>query len=558
MYKRVIEAGRQLPAFIVCALALAAQAQTPPDAGRLLDSIRPTPALPAPGKSPLPTEAERPALSAPDSTRILVKGFRFSGLQSMAEDELMPLVQEGIGRELTLAEINALVRKVTLHYRSRGLVLARAYLPAQDVKDGIIEIAVLEGRIGKVNVDNGSDIAIAIINNHLVTLVPNSPVEDRTLERSLLLLKDLPGVEVSSTLKPGASVGTSDLDIRVQPTQRFSGSVDADNFGNRYTGDTRLGLTLNYANPLGRGDLLTLRGTASSGMDYARLGWQTPLGGDGLKAGAAWSDMRYRLEKDFANLHAHGTASIGTLWLSYPLLRSQISNLSLQLSHDGKALRDRVDSTSTVTDKDIGVSTLSLSGDRLDGLFGGGLTSASLGYGFGKLRLDPVNAALDQAATGHQTQGRYDKWSISLSRVQQLGESWSLLASLSGQVAGKNLDSSEKFTLGGAQGVRAYPQGEASGDDAWLANLELRYSLPQWADLQAIAFHDVGEARINHRPLATDIPNTRRIAGEGFGLQWIKSGDFALKAHVAWRATARPVSDVDRAPRVWVQFAKYF
>ncbi len=293
-------------------------------------------------------------------------------------------------------------------------------------------------------------------------------------------------------------------------------------------------------------------------MGYARLGWQTPLGGDGLKAGAAWSDMRYRLEKDFANLHAHGTANIGTLWLSYPFLRSQITNLNLGASHDSKALRDRVDSTASVTDKDIDVTTLTLSGDRLDGFFGGGIASASLGYSFGRLRLDPVNAALDQAATGHGSGGHYDKWNFSLSRLQRLGDQWSLNASLSGQIAGKNLDSSEKFTLGGAQGVRAYPQGEASGDDAWLANLELRYSLAQWPDLQAIAFHDVGASRINSRPLATDTANVRRIAGEGFGLQWLKSGDFALKAHVAWRANAKPVSDVDRAPRVWVQFAKYF
>lgn len=541
-----------------CALALAAHAQTAPDAGQLLDTVRPAPTLPSPGKSPLPTEAERPALTQAEGTRILVKGFRFSGLQTIAEAELLPLVAEGVGKELTLTEINALVRKVTLYYRNRGLVLARAYLPAQDVKDGIIEIAVLEGRVGKVNIDNGSDIAIAIINDHLVALVPNAPVEDRTLERSLLLLKDLPGVEVSSTLKPGASVGTSDLDIRVQTTQRFSGSVDADNFGNRYTGDTRLGLTLNYANLLGRGDLLSFRGTESSGMGYGRIGWQTPLGGDGLKAGAAWSDMRYRLEKDFANLHAHGTANIGTLWLSYPIHRSQISNLNIQASHDDKTLRDRVDATNTITDKDIGVTTLTLSGDRLDGLFGGGLTNASLGYSFGRLKLDQVNTALDRAATGHQTQGSYDKWSYSLARLQRLGDTWSLYATLSGQYAGKNLDSSEKFTVGGSQGVRAYPSGEASGDDAWLGSLELRYDIPSWPQVQALAFHDVGQSRINHNPLATDIPNSRRIAGEGLGLQWLKTGDFALKAYVAWRSNARPVSDVDRVPRVWVQFAKYF
>src|SRR6185369_13543223 len=146
------------------------------------------------------------------------------------------------------------------------------------------------------------------------------------------------------------------------------------------------------------GDTLTLRGLSSgAGMNYGRLAYQLPVGPLGTQAGLAWSRMHYELGDDFKALHAHGDASIASAYLLQPLLRSRRSNLNGQLSYEHKSLDDRVEATSTVTDKTLDVWSLGLSGDRLDGLLGGGATQYNASLVAGNLRLDPTTAALDTA-----------------------------------------------------------------------------------------------------------------------------------------------------------------
>lgn len=536
-------------AALIPALALAA----PPDAGTLLESLKPAPPLPSRSAGALPEEAGRPALQLDARFKISVQGIRISGAHALGEADLQPLVADAIGQELSLAELQALAERITRRYRAAGYLLARAYLPAQEIKDGQIEIAVLEGRLGKLTLDNRSRLADADVAGYLASLKENAAVEGGALERDLLLLNDLPGSEVRSTLKPGASVGLTDLDVRVGAKSRYSGGVELDNFGNRYTGSTRLGGSFTVADLVG-GDTLSVRALAANGMNYGRLAYQLPVNHHGTQAGAAYSEMHYRLGGDFADLHAHGTAGIASLYLLHPFLRSRAANVNGQASYEHKRLDDRVDATATQTGKRLDVWTLGLSGDRLDGLGGGGQNFGSLAYVGGRLHLDADSAALD--AGGHRTAGAYDKITFNVSRLQGLFDRLSLYANVQGQQAGKNLDSSEKMTLGGPQAVRAYPQGEAPADDAWLASLELRYAPA--ANWQVSLFHDAAEGRLNHRPLSADAHNHRSLSGSGLGLVYAQPGDFSVQMTIAWREGRQPTADQDRNPRAWIQFAKRF
>jgi hemolysin activation/secretion protein len=542
-------------------LLAAAQSAPRPDAGQTLESLRPAPNLPAERASPLPREENRPALTAPAGQTVTVRAIRFSGNTAIPDAQLQALVADSIGKALSLADLNELARRVTTAYRARGYLLSRAYLPAQDIRDGQLEIAVLEGRIASVATQNSSRLSPAVADDYLGRLkggAGGAPTPGPELERTLLLLSDLPGVEVNSTLKPGSAVGTADLDVQLRDKALVSGSAELDNYGNRYTGEYRLSGALNLNDALGRGEQFSLRliGTGP-GMKYARLGAQAPIGGSGLKAGLAYSDLHYRLGREFEPLGAHGSAQVATGFIAYPLIRSQGNNLNVQLSYDDKRMNDKIDATFSDSSKKVSVWTLGLSGDRLDGFFGGGITAYSLSLYGGQLRLDSASAALDSGAGGHRTNGNYSKLSFSALRLQRLGGNWQLYGALTGQAAAKNLDSSEKMSLGGAYAVRAFPQGEAAADEALLFNLELRYSFAQLPGLQAIAFYDAGSARINREALITDSNNRRHLSGEGLGLQWNYNNSFTLRAYVAWRNGSRPVSDTDRTPRVWVGLAKY-
>lgn len=531
-------------------------AAQPPDAGQSLDSLKPPAARPAESGAAVPErEAPRPPAGLPTDVKFQVKGFRIAGARAIPGDELLPLIQDAVGQEKSLAELQELAGRITERYQAQGYLLARAYLPAQDIRDGVVEIAVLEGRLGKVQVKNESLVAPSVAARHLGALHPDDIIEAGPLERQLLLLNDLPGVEARSTLKPGASVGTSDLDIELRGDRRLSGSLELDNHGNRYTGEVRGGATLNIDSPAGLGDALTLRATsAGKGLNYGRAAYQLPVGGNGTKAGLAGSSLRYELGKDFASLDAHGRATIATGYLVHPFVRSRRSNLNAQLSYEHKSLTDEVDATATRSDKRIDLWTLGLSGDRLDGLGAGGIVQYSLSVVSGRLQLDAANAALDRA--GHDTAGRYAKLAYQLSRIQQLDTRWSLSGQGAGQRTHKNLDSSEKFSLGGAQGVRAYPQGEASSDDAWLLNLELRYALA--AEWQVAGFYDAGRGRTHHAPLAGDSTRPNWRSGAGLGLAWSRPRDWAVQSFVAWKTAGDPTSDIDRTPRLWLQAVKSF
>ncbi len=99
-----------------------------------------------------------------------------------------------------------------------------------------MEIAVLEGRYGKLDLRNSSRLSDSLARDTLSSASSGAVIEQSRLERELLLLKDLAGVASAATLKPGEQVGTSDLVVDITPTRTFTGTLEADNYGNRYTG----------------------------------------------------------------------------------------------------------------------------------------------------------------------------------------------------------------------------------------------------------------------------------------------------------------------------------
>lgn len=533
--------------------ALAAQA---PDAGQILENIKAPLTLPPATDGVLPeAPPARPALSLPSDVKLQIKAFRITGAREFSEAHLLALLADSTDRELSLAQLQGLAERITAHYREQGYLLARAYLPAQDIKDGLLTIAVLEGRLGKVQLDNRSLLNDATAQRQLDDLHPGDAVQAAALERSLLLLNELPGAEVHSTLKPGASVGLTDLDVSLGAGPRVAGSLEADNFDNRYTGSERLGGNLAINSPTGLGDSLSLRGlTSGAGMNYGRLAYQLPLGPQATQVGVAWSEMRYELGEDFASLDAHGKASIGSVYALQPLLRSRQARLDGQLSYERKRLEDQVDATDTTLDKTLDVWSLGLSGSHQDSLLGGGAMQYGASLVAGNLELDAASDALDDA--GLDTRGHYAKLAFQLTRLQRLTDRFSLQLRASGQRAAKNLDSSEKLSLGGAYAVRAYPQGEAAADDAWLANLELRYApAPTW---QLFGFYDAGGGRISHRPVAGTADNRHTLSGAGVGVSLALPAAINLQAFAAWRTGSQPTSDDDRSPRLWLQTTKYF
>lgn len=531
-------------------------AQQLPSAGSQMQQIPPAP---TPQKMP-PKVVLAPvgtAATAPDAAgvKIVVKRLSVTGSKTYSEAELLAVTGFSAGREMSLADLRAMAAKIAAFYHRNGYFLAQAFLPAQDIKDGAVTIAVLDGRYGKVTLRNQSNVSDGLANDLLGGLNTGDAVTVEPLENRLLLLSDLPGVQVKSTLVPGASMGASDLIVDLTPGQRISGSVDADNAGNRYTGAARVGATVNLNDPTGHGDVATLRVlTSGSGLNYARISYQTQTGK--AKAGVAYSDLHYKLEKEFAPLGANGTAKIASIYGNYPLIRSRNTNLYAQLNFDAKRFQDRVDSTTSVTDKTARVLIGSLYGDHRDDLGGGGLNNFALTWATGEIDLQtPSLRAFDAASAG--SNGHYNKFGFNAARLQSVTDTLSLYGAVNGQLASKNLDVSEKMELGGMYGVRAYPEGEAYADQGYVLNLEARLALSR--QLQLIGFVDHGHVTTNKDAWTTG-PNSRTLSAAGVGLSWADtSNNFVVKAYYAHKlGNEKALSAPDSAGRFWIQAVKYF
>lgn len=539
----------------------AAHAQQLPSAGTQLQQL-PQP-LPPQKQAPDLDIQSRPAPvdSSPSGPSVRVNTLRVTGQSAYSEADLLAASGFAPGADLTLPQLRKIAARISDYYHRRGFILAQAYLPAQDVQDGVVTIAVIEGRYGTIAVHDKARIAKRVPEGILRGLASGDLVANAPLERRLLLLSDIPGVRVKGTLAPGAAVGTSDLIVDVMPGPRISGDVEADNAGSRYTGTYRFGGTINVNDPLGIGDQLSLRLLASDGgLAYGRVSYQV-LAGDAT-LGVAYAHLRYTLGREFEALDGTGTADIFSAYGSYPLIRSRRANLYALANVDYKMLHDRLGTVAIDSDKRATVGTLGLAGNSRDDLGGGGSNSYSLGWTIGNLDIRSLPERVIDETTAHSA-GTFNKVQASVARLQSVAGPFSLYLAARGQYAFDNLDSSEKMELGGAYGVRAYPEGEAFGDSGYVATIEARFMLGGQPGrlpgrFELIGFVDTGEVSYAHDPWFAGSNHAHRT-GYGAGVNWSGPQGLLIRASYARKWGTGPASSApDTAGRFWFQVVKQF
>jgi hemolysin activation/secretion protein len=301
-------------------------------------------------------------------------------------------------------------------------------------------------------------------------------------------------------------------------------------------------------------------------MYFGRFAYLVPVGFWGTRLGFSVTEFSYKLGEDFAALRASGDGLVKSAFAFHPIYRTRNTNLIGQFAYEDKRLFDRTDLTNTVEDRFIDSLKAGVVGDFRDRFLGGGLNAFSLTYTHGDLKIAPTSLAQADAnpTTGLQTAGTFRKWNYDFRRLNRLSENASLLVALTGQQASKNLASAEKMSLGGPNGVRAYPVGEANGDTGNLVQSELRYVWPGVrvfdGEVMAMAFYDWGQVYINEKPLPTETKNKRSIAGYGVGGSLGREGGFVVRASVAWRWDEEPpqADPASRDPRAWIQAVKWF
>ena len=556
--KRALQPGTIAMAALLCAVSLA-QAQQAPTAGDVLRSVQP-PVAPTPRAADAEAvQVTKPTPAAPSnsSVRFQVRGLKITGATVFSNEMLTSLVGDLMGKHVTLADLQAAAQRITDQYEQAGYAVARAVLPQQDIVDGVVEFMVLEGRVGKVSIDNQSLVNDDQVRSMLGTVETGTVVHEPSLERRLLLLGETPGASRATVnLQPGAATGETDLNFVVERGPRVSGQVDADNHGNRYTGYHRLSSTVNVNSPLGLGDQAQIRALVTDeNLRNVRLGYRVPVGGSGLNVGASWSDLRYELGRRYDYLEAKGSARIGSVFASYPLKRSLDTNLLATVTYDDKAFEDRMDAVGPDATARRGSQVLSLALNAYGNIDTRELAQATYASAVvlsrGELDIKTASTRLLDASTA-RTEGGFTKLAATGNLTWPLSTNWSLFGSAYAQLAADNLDASEKLSLGGTSGVRAYPQGEAPGDEGYIVSGEVRYTVPL-RPVQIAAFVDAAGVRFNHNRYEAG-RNSRSLSGAGASITWAPLPSVGLKLMVASRLGSEKVeSEQDAATRWWLQ-----
>ncbi len=510
-----------------------------PDAGSLLP--------PAPREWPAPRPS--PKLQLPDAPQtpepnpaipvVHIIGFVLEGEEIISDAEFSAAVAPFISRPINYADLRAAAQAVAWAYRQAGWVV-NATLPEQDVSDGIVRITVSHAVFGGVEVTGAqaADRRIAQVERYVTAQqAPGQPVRVEPLDRAMLLLNDLPGVSATGALREGQQAGETDFVVNLAPSVSQYGDVSFDNSGTRSAGYLRVLGNWSRAGLVHWGDQLSLNLIHSfteyqtDGSDYQRLTYSLPLGYEGWRLALGGSLFSYRLiSSDYAGLGFAGDSDAWDVELSYPMLRKEDHSLYLV----GKVEHTHVDNEGawvTVSRYRVESRSIGLRGTMFDELGAGASSTASLTVNAGYLDLrDSPTQSSDASTTA--TGGTFTRLRYSLARDQNLGRGFSVLAALNGQTADKNLDSNQKFYLGGSNGVRAYPASEGSGYQGFVLSLEARWKPA--ADWQLAALYDYGYVTVNHDNDYSGASSLNEYCLRGYGLALAWHGKRKQTLSLTW------------------------
>ena len=438
-----------------------------------------------------------PAPANAKKIHFILRGFTFENVTVFTPEQLKALYEPYIGKKVTLDIAWQIADALTDKYREEGYFLSRAYVPAQEASKGILKINALEGSVGEVTLAGEAVRNSTVINNVIEALKTEKPSRLQTLERQLLLLKDLPGLSFQATLAPTKKEGDAEVHLILTATKtNGTTTLTINNNGSRYIGPHEVSAAWSGSLlPLQQTDLSIISAPSLSSRDgkfFTLNGTQKIMLNTtamlDLTIGYSNAVPGYTLKVDDIVSQANN----GGIGLSYRLIRQRQKNLSTRLALDFR-------------DSDTNILQSVLSRDRVravqwginydtdDSLSGHNYLDIELRRG---LSIFNSSSATDKALSRPGVHTDFTKAQLNYTRLQTLSQNWSSSLVITGQKASGTLYSSEEFGFGGAALGRAYDASEISGDDGLSGSVELHYlALPQWHQAAFIpyAFYDIGK-----------------------------------------------------------------
>lgn len=401
--------------------------------------------------------------------------------EALTQKELLALVatlqRQKRDRGLSYADLEDIASQITRFYRQHGLILAKAYIPAQEVKNGVVMFSVLEGRLGRVAVTGNKHYSAERLQAPFKEQLGKA-VDSSAIEQTLYLINDYPGLNTYGFFTAGSEPGTTDLNLQVRREQPWRFTLRGDNWGSQFTGDQRLFGMLDWMNPLGIGDQLSVGWLQSRSPVNSRLSvfnYSLPIGGPRTRLSVSYDHNDFSLDNSteaLRLLNISGTNTNLSLALDHQLLRSRASNLAV-----GATLSDKKTTLSSVidlpnADEHVRALELRVNGDHLSDRYRL-LNMAALGVQYGRF-----TGALAADRPDHYYKVSLDTSTLKFVPIPYTGLDTRLLLRTRLRYADAALPAFEQLSLGGADGVRAFTVSDFSADTAALVSLEWYVPLP--------------------------------------------------------------------------------
>ena len=492
------------------------------------------------------------------------------------ENVIKDLRLEMYNRQLTIGRLQEIANEVTRYYRSKGFILAQAYVPAQTVSDGNVVIQVIEGNLNQILVENNQDYLTEMLVRPFEGQIGQPVYKDR-IENSLLRLRDYPGLDVFGVFRPGTDVGSTNLVLNVQREKGYDQSISLDNFGSEFTGENRLQYNVSINNPSKAADLINvsvLKNFNPSNGLYGSFAYERPyVINEHTSFGFDYSRNTFDLGGDVADLKITGESKIFSLHSRTRLKRSRTNNsyIMYALSRKDAELSSPILAAAVDSKDRLATFSIEYGFDSIATKSSGinvGTIKFSHGYGglFGSMKSDNDPSSSRVGGSGKHAGGDFNKISFRYDRLQKLTSHQSLLFTVSGQYSNDLLISIEQMAVGGPDSVRAYSVSEYLFDQAYFASLEWIINAPgfadkpvltkyTWGELFKIAlFAQTGGGRLND-PLPSETDSTN-ISGAGVGLRFNFSG-FSANLNVATPIGDKVASN-GRDPQYYLNMAYKF
>ncbi len=487
------------------------------------------------------------------AVRFVLNDILLTNAHVFSENELDDIYRPFLGKEVTLDYIWQFAGQITERYRQKGFFLSRAYVPLQEINNGVVSINIVEGYISDIEM-TGDSVDSKIIKNTLAKLKAEKPLNSKVLESTILRLNELPELTFKGYLEPAAGKTDQSVKLTLNVTREKSETfMQVSNYGSLYLGPWQAMISNNSNLIEHQNTSLTLLSSIpAKELKYVSLAQTIPLNDKydfQINTAYATSSPGEELEvNDIINT----STSIGFSFIYKPIRQRQ-KNLTLSIEFDYKDTNGDILQNTPLTKDNMRAIRVHANFDTNDRF--NGYNYIDLGYNQGIDVLGASNKG-DLNLSRAEAEPNFSSVTVRYIRQQWLSTNWLTLAGVSGQWASGPLFSSEEFGYGGQSFGRAYDSSEITGDHGLAGMVELRYfGLKPWKGIQTkpFAFYDLGKIWNEDKD-----SNSITASSAGFGFHSEHKSNTSASFTMAWPLTKKidnPIYGNNKSPRAMLQIS---